>query len=149
VFIFVRRRTGNTNAICENTADLQSGNFSDLNSACSKMLVIVIVTAYVSYRDSYRNVIYRIFLGRGKRPILFYTSFSSINKLITMFGNFYPLVRQYHFSMLVVAFQKIYSAQISWRSMPTILVKIYEFLGCCLLIVLALTLPLSLLLFAL
>ena len=41
VFIFVRRRTENTNAICEKTAGLRSGNFSDLNSACSKMLVTV------------------------------------------------------------------------------------------------------------
>jgi hypothetical protein len=50
--------------------------------------------------------------------------------------------------MLEVAFQKTYSAQISWRSMPTILAKIHEFLCCCLM-VLALTLPLSLLLFVL
>jgi hypothetical protein len=41
VFIFVRRRTENKNAICEKTAGLRSGNFSDLNSACSKMLVAV------------------------------------------------------------------------------------------------------------
>ena len=41
MFIFVRRRTENTNAICEKTAGLRSGNFSDLNSACSKMLVTV------------------------------------------------------------------------------------------------------------
>ena len=39
MFIFVHRRTENTNAICEKTAGLWSGNFSDLNSACSKMLV--------------------------------------------------------------------------------------------------------------
>ena len=41
MFIFVRRRTENTTAICEKTAGLRSGNFSDLNSACSKMLVTV------------------------------------------------------------------------------------------------------------
>ena len=41
MFIFVRRRTENTNAICEKTAGLRSGNFSNLNSACSKMLVTV------------------------------------------------------------------------------------------------------------
>jgi hypothetical protein len=41
VFIFVRRRTENTKAICEKTAGLRSGNFSDLDSACSKMLVAV------------------------------------------------------------------------------------------------------------
>jgi hypothetical protein len=41
VFIFVLRRTENTNANCEKTAVLRSGNFSDLNSACSKMLVTV------------------------------------------------------------------------------------------------------------
>jgi hypothetical protein len=35
-----------------------------------------------------------------------------------MLGNFYPPVRQYYFSMLGVAFQKTYSTQISWRSMP-------------------------------
>jgi hypothetical protein len=28
-------------AVCENTAGLRSGNFSDLNSACSKVLVPV------------------------------------------------------------------------------------------------------------
>jgi hypothetical protein len=80
--------------------------------------------------------------------LLFYTSCSSINKLMTMSGNFCPPVRQWYFSMLGVAFQKTYSAKISWRSMPTILVKIHEFLCCCLM-VLALTLPLSLLLFVL
>ena len=68
--------------------------------------------------------------------LLFYTS-------CTMLGNFYPPVRQYYFSMLGVAFQKTYSTHISWRSMPAMLVKIHEFLCCCL-IVLALRLPLSL-----
>ena len=87
-------------------------------------------------------------LHRSYVPNLFYTSCSSINKPMTMSGNFCPPVRQWYFSMLGVAFQKTYSAQISWRSMPTILVKIHEFLCCCL-IVLALTLPLSLLLFVL
>ena len=38
---FVHRRSENTNAICEKTAGLRSGNFSDLNSTCSKMLVTV------------------------------------------------------------------------------------------------------------
>jgi hypothetical protein len=41
VFIFVRRRTENTNAICDKTAGLRSDNFSDLNLAYSKMLVTV------------------------------------------------------------------------------------------------------------
>ena len=41
MFIFVRRRSENTNAICEKAAGLRSGKFSDLNSACSKMLVTV------------------------------------------------------------------------------------------------------------
>ncbi len=41
MFIFVRRRSENIKAICEKTAGLRSGNFSDLDSACLKMLVPV------------------------------------------------------------------------------------------------------------
>ena len=33
-------------AVCEKTAGLRSGNFSDLNSACSKVLVLFEVTTH-------------------------------------------------------------------------------------------------------
>ena len=38
---FVRRRSENIKAICEKSAGLRSGNLSDLDSACFKMLVPV------------------------------------------------------------------------------------------------------------
>ena len=63
MFIFVRRRTENTNAICEKTAGLRSGNFSDLNSACSKMLVTVKIFQFHDMLNENR------FLGHGKRPV--------------------------------------------------------------------------------
>jgi hypothetical protein len=70
VFIFVRRRTENTNAICEKTAGLRSGNFSDLNSACSKMLVTVKI---FQFRDMLNeNRFLGTFLGHGKRPIVYF-----------------------------------------------------------------------------
>jgi CRISPR/Cas system CMR-associated protein Cmr3 (group 5 of RAMP superfamily) len=69
VFIFGRRRTENTNAIWEKTAGLRSGNFSDLNSACSKMLVTVKI---FQFQDMLKeNRFLGIFLGQGKRPILY------------------------------------------------------------------------------
>ena len=64
---FVRRRTENTNAICEKTAGLRSGNFSDLNSACSKMLVTVKIFQFHDMLSENRFL--GIFLGHGKRPI--------------------------------------------------------------------------------
>jgi hypothetical protein len=67
VFIFVRRRTENTNAICEKTAGLRSGNFSDLNSACSKMLVTVKIFQFHDILNENRFL--GTFLGHGKRPM--------------------------------------------------------------------------------
>ena len=66
MFIFVRRRTENTNAICEKTAGLRSGNISDLNSACSKMLVTVKIFQFHDMLNEHRFL--GIFLGHGKRP---------------------------------------------------------------------------------
>jgi hypothetical protein len=69
VFIFIRRKTENTNAICEKTAGLRSGNFSDLNSASSKMLVTV---KKFQFHDMFNGNRYLgIYLGHGKRPILY------------------------------------------------------------------------------
>jgi hypothetical protein len=65
--IFVRRRTENTNAICEKTAGLRSGNFSDLNSACSKMLVTMKIFQFHDMLNENRFL--GTFLGQGKRPI--------------------------------------------------------------------------------
>ena len=56
MFIFVRRRTKNTNATCEKTAGLRSGNFSDLK--------------IFQFHDMLNeNRFLGIFLGHGKRPI--------------------------------------------------------------------------------
>jgi hypothetical protein len=68
VFIFVRRRTENTNAICEKTAGLRSSNFSDLNSACSKMLVTVKILQFHDMLNN-ENRFPGTFLGHGKRPM--------------------------------------------------------------------------------
>jgi hypothetical protein len=65
VFILVRQRSENTNAICEKTAGLRSSNFSDLNSACSKMLVTVKIFQFHDMLNENRFL--RIFLGHGKR----------------------------------------------------------------------------------
>ena len=51
MFIFVRRRSENIKAICEKTAGLRSGNFSDLDSACLKMLVPVEIFQYCLFYD--------------------------------------------------------------------------------------------------
>jgi hypothetical protein len=67
VFIFVRRRTENTNAICEKTVGLRSGNFSDLNLACSKMLVTVKIFQFHDMLNENRFL--GTFLGHGKRPV--------------------------------------------------------------------------------
>ena len=66
MFIFIRRKTENTNAICEKTAGLRSGNFLDLNSACSKMLVTVKILQFHDMLNENRFL--GIFLGHGKRP---------------------------------------------------------------------------------
>ena len=51
-------------AVCENTAGLRSGNFSDLNSACSKVLVPVKIFQFQDmgneserYRDAANGLI--------------------------------------------------------------------------------------------
>ncbi len=67
MFIFVRRRSENIKAICEKTAGLRSGNFSDLDSACLKVLVPVKIFQFQDMLNENRFL--GIFSGHGKRPI--------------------------------------------------------------------------------
>ena len=65
---FVHRRSENTNAICEKTAGLRSGNFLDLDSACLKVLVPVKIFQFHDMLNENRFL--GIFSGHGKRPTL-------------------------------------------------------------------------------
>jgi hypothetical protein len=49
-------------AVCEKPAGLRSGNFSDLNSACSKVLVPVKIFQFEDMGNE------NYFLGHSKRP---------------------------------------------------------------------------------
>ena len=51
-------------AVCEKTAGLRSGNFSDLNSACSKVLVPVKI---FQFQDDMQNRYLDTFRGHSKR----------------------------------------------------------------------------------
>jgi hypothetical protein len=53
-------------AVCEKTAGLRSGNFSDLNSACSKVLVPVKIFQFQDMRNEDRFL--GTFRGHSKRP---------------------------------------------------------------------------------
>jgi hypothetical protein len=54
-------------AVCEKTQGLRSGNFSDLNSACSKVLVPVKIFQFQDMH--YENRFLGTFQGHSKRPI--------------------------------------------------------------------------------
>ena len=53
--------------VCEKTASLWSGNFSDLNSACSKVLVPVKIFQFQNMEN--KNRFLSTFRGHSKRPI--------------------------------------------------------------------------------
>jgi hypothetical protein len=54
-------------AVCEKTQGLRSGNFSDLNSACSTVLVPVKIFQFQDMH--YENPFLGTFQGHSKRPI--------------------------------------------------------------------------------
>jgi hypothetical protein len=53
-------------AVCEKTQGLRSGNFSDLNSACSTVLVPVKIFQFQDMH--YENRFLGTFQGHSKRP---------------------------------------------------------------------------------
>ena len=57
-------------AVCEKTQGLRSGNFSDLNSACSTVLVPVKIFQFQDMH--YENRFLGTFQGNSKRPISFF-----------------------------------------------------------------------------
>jgi hypothetical protein len=61
-----REISENKIAICEKTQDLRSGNFSDLNSASSKVLVPVKIFQFQDMH--YENRFLGTFQGHSKRP---------------------------------------------------------------------------------
>jgi hypothetical protein len=63
-----REISENKIAFCEKTQGLWSGNFSDLNSACSTVLVPVKIFQFQDMH-SYENRFLGTFRGHSKRPI--------------------------------------------------------------------------------
>jgi hypothetical protein len=61
-----REISENKIAFCEKTQGLRSGNFSDLNSACSTMLVPVQIFQFQDMH--YENRFLGTFRGHSKRP---------------------------------------------------------------------------------
>jgi hypothetical protein len=64
-----REISENKIAVCEKTQSLRSGNFSDLNSACSTVLVPVKIFQFQDMH--YENCFLDTFQGHSKRPIIF------------------------------------------------------------------------------
>jgi hypothetical protein len=62
-----REISENKIAVCEKTQGLRSGNFSDLNSACSTVLVPVKIFQFQDMH--YENRFLGTFQGHSKRPI--------------------------------------------------------------------------------
>ena len=67
-----REISENKIGVCEKTQGLRSGNFSDLNSACSTVLVPVKIFQFQDMH--YENRFLGTFQGRSKRPILVISS---------------------------------------------------------------------------
>ena len=63
-----REISENKIAVCEKTQGLRSGNFSDLNSACSTVLVPVKIFQFQDMH--YENRFLGTFQGHSKRPIV-------------------------------------------------------------------------------
>ena len=63
-----REISENKIAVCEKTQGLRSGNFSDLNSACSTVLVPVKIFQFQDMH--YENRFLGTFQGHSKRPII-------------------------------------------------------------------------------
>ena len=68
-------------AVCEKTQGLRSGNFSDLNSACSTVLVPVKIFQFQDMH--YENRFLGTFQGHSKRPTS--STFSSTTQFIPLF----------------------------------------------------------------
>ena len=64
-----REISENKIAVCEKTQGLRSGNFSDLNSACSTVLVPVKIFQFQDMH--YENCFLGTFQGHSKRPSVF------------------------------------------------------------------------------
>ena len=65
-----REISENKIAVCEKTQGLRSGNFSDLNSACSTVLVPVKIFQFQDMH--YENRFLGTFQGHSKRPNVLY-----------------------------------------------------------------------------
>ena len=63
-----RENSENKIAVCEKTQGLRSGNFSDLNSACSTVLVPGKIFQFQDMH--YENRFLGTFQGHSKRPIV-------------------------------------------------------------------------------
>ena len=63
-----REISENKIAVCEKTQGLRSGNFSDLNSACSTVLVPVKIFQFQDMH--YENRFLGTFQGHSKRPMV-------------------------------------------------------------------------------
>ena len=64
--------------VCEKTAGLRCGKFSDLNSACSKVLVPVKIFQFQDMLNENRFL--GTFRGHSKRPMLFVISLFSCRR---------------------------------------------------------------------
>ena len=69
-----REISENKIAVCEKTQGLRSGNFSDLNSACSTVLVPVKIFQFQDMH--YENRFLGTFQGHSKRPMTYHLGVS-------------------------------------------------------------------------
>ena len=76
-----REISENKIAVCEKTQGLRSGNFSDLNSACSTVLVPVKIFQFQDMH--YENRFLGTFQGHSKRPNFFIAEINNSTDLIS------------------------------------------------------------------
>ena len=94
-----REISENKIAVCEKTQDLRSGNFSDLNSACSKVLVPVKIFQFhhmhyesERYRDAANGLIFSIFMSQMSEMFIYLKP--------TLSRSFLPLYNEYNVKII-------------------------------------------------
>ena len=78
------------NKVCEKTQGLRSGNFSDLNSACSTVLVPVKIFQFQDMH--YENRFLGTFQGHSKRPIMNISSLLHVQQNILKTQTVYKML---------------------------------------------------------
>jgi hypothetical protein len=108
-------------AVCKKTQGLRSGNFSDLNSACSKVLLPVKI---FQFRDMHSTKVND--MGRGKRPNV--VTWQNLVRLLAK--NRSPIARPqfiYGYSVYYVTVIRQFTIKYLWEILFTAVLKLLQY----------------------